>query len=235
LVSDLVWQLCPIEFHELEIKGIVWSHTITDKVDFARTCPLDPDHVTGMEVASLTLELNGGSVLCDTIPNADFGPTILTSGLARNLNRSGLTGFTTTPNVHIGCNQTAHQLDQLYLLNITARAGVDRRWKFRNGDNSCPHCRRAPIVCPSCGEFNRICPVCQVKHFAPDENAPNKHRVTFEEFPPSVKVVDYSQWDGSDFFHVSKGGDYISKRAYEWLMNNGVRPLNIQPALLNYD
>jgi hypothetical protein len=232
LVPGQVWQFGSADLGALETPwDFAYAELSKSDSEFVYECPINKKHSTGLRERSLVIDLFGKKVV-DFVPiSLDLSLVVSDRFIAR-LSASGLTGFAIKKVVQVAVNQCKEKDPRLALMEITGKAGRDHRWKIRGAPNRCPFCGHEPLICPTCGFHNHPCVVCDKPTLmGPDAKVPaDDRRLRIEAFP-EVKIVEGTDWDGSDWFMV--GGMFISDRAKEWLERTHTFPIDIKPALLN--
>jgi hypothetical protein len=106
------------------------------------------------------------------------------------------------------------------------------------GENRCSLCDQPDLFCSRCGNWFFQCPRCKASvrvHFDDPVADDDSDWVSDDE---SIRyatpyILDGDRYDGSDFI-ATASGEFISGRAIEWLLENGVRGFSGRHCLLAY-
>jgi hypothetical protein len=234
LIPGEFWQLDLPSADPVEYPGIVYAVISDFTFNPIKKCPLDGAHETDLETEEIVLDLFGGQNLGDFVPA--FGLAVISKAFAERLATSRLTGFKTATTVRVACNQSKLKSPRLLELTIPRMAGRSNRLKILNADNTCPHCRREPMICPGCGHLNTPrCLKCgKITMYQPEAPEYSDSQGFEVQITPEQWILEGKGWDGSDWV-LGNGGIFVSNRAKEWMERTHTFPVAFKPALLNIE
>ena len=241
-LNDQVWSLIPLCIvdirDDLDSGSIYTLSYLGEEREQVVECPVDKRHVMKSYDKTREVDLFGRDRLADFVPTGDFSNDLISHQFAESLRRSDLTGFRIREGVTIHSNQTLCPNPRLYFIDYVGNGGICRRFKIRDGDNLCPHCRREPIICHGCGTVFGRCIGCDTITLVrgKGKTEPGDKRLIDEGLPDQL-IVEAREWDRSDFFTVygSGGGWFVNRRAKDWLETHHIQGVRLEAALLNIE
>jgi hypothetical protein len=208
LVHGKVWKAeyvaFPSSFHDA-----IYGEVVDEEVMDRRQCQIDPEHITGKEVISISLDVYDGGSVGLFVPLSNHGYMIGTNHLLELLHQQAITGLVMKSVVRAGVNQSRHQHLSLSYVDVVGMGGECKRLQTVGDTNRCLHCGQVDMICKGCGLINNPCYRCGLPTVGDGSD------VMFEDGTAGiVHVVESNEWDGSDVFTVSGdgGGLFVSSR-----------------------
>jgi hypothetical protein len=171
----------------------------------------------------------------DFVSDGGDGYHALSAETASRLMKSSLKGVELLP-IKFDLTEYPYELPcQFFGLRFVGRP-CERIPSFI-GENRCSQCGQPDLFCARCGNWFFKCPQCKATvrvHFD-DPVADDFESVNDDD---SIRygtpyILDGDRYDGSDFIRTA-WGEFISARAIEWLLENGVRGFSARHCLLAY-
>ena len=206
------------------------AHQWRDSLRTDMLCPAKgtPAHQRQPFVEDLQGDLFDGPAVADFVIDVTIGWLLVTSGFARLLRETTLTGYDLRP-FKVIVNQSEVPKIELFHLQPCG-FNCERPPHITRGENLCPFCKRSPVFCSTCGNRWFTCPNCRSQmHVTPGYQGPDDKRLLIQRNSRNGGILDGNRWDGSDFM-TSHDHMYFSGRAFEWMMTIHAGPLVGIPA-----
>jgi uncharacterized C2H2 Zn-finger protein len=207
----------------------------TDYEDDSIYCSGQPQHRFQRRIKNAEAIARGGRRVVNFVSDGGDGYHALSAATASRLIKSNLTGVELLP-IQFDLAEYPYGLPcQFFGLRFVGRPC--ERIASIVGENRCSQCGQPDLFCARCGNWFFKCPRCNASvraHFddpvADDSEWVNDdHSIRYG----TPHILDGDRYDGSDFIRTA-WGEFVSARAIEWLLENGVRGFSARHCLLAY-
>jgi hypothetical protein len=199
-------------------------------------CSRQPQHRLQHRIKNAEAIARGGRRVINFVSGGGDGYHALSAETASRLIKSNLKGVELLP-IQFDLAEYPYELPcQFFGLRFVGRPC--ERIPSLVGENRCSECGQPDLFCARCGNWFFKCPQCKTSvrvHFDDPVADDESDYVSDDE---SIRygtpyILDGDRYDGSDFIATATG-EFISARAIEWLLENGVRGFSVRHCLLAY-
>jgi hypothetical protein len=199
-------------------------------------CSERPQHRLQHRLKNAEAIARGGRRVVSFVSSGGDGYHAVSADVASRLMKSNLKGVELLP-IQFDLAEYPYELPcEFFGLRFVGRPC--KRIASLVGENRCSLCDQPDLFCSRCGNWFFQCPRCKASvrvHFDDPVADDDSDWVSDDE---SIRyatpyILDGDRYDGSDFI-ATASGEFISGRAIEWLLENGVRGFSGRHCLLAY-
>jgi hypothetical protein len=216
----------------LESANTIRAECLSEKAstDKDLLCPADPTHLRSPLLSEVGGDLYGGHVFTEFVWDVTYGRLLVGPDFVVKIGKTRLRKPAFIP-YKVAVNQCDVKEPKLSLLQSSGiNCARPRLVRAPNG-NSCPFCKKHPVICDVCGWEYDPCLSCgkEISTASILHEGKDDPRLIRERMDPSGCVLEGRTWDGSDLVN-SHYSTYMSKRMFDWCVSIHAGPLKARPA-----